>query len=159
MPHRAIILEVVAAAAKEVVVAVKTEGWRARYDAFMSDATSHPFAWFEHDCVTFAAKVLDLQYDLGLMAVIATNYAYTGQASAIAMIEKHGGLEALVTEVLGAEPLPPAWLTVGDAVLYAYDQPEFPYALAVHDGHNLLIPGEKGLTYLRMDRALKGWRP
>lgn len=138
----------------------KLANWRQRYDALMTSAQTTPFKWFEHDCVTFAAKVLDAQYDLNLMAYIEHNLWYNDQDSAIEMIEGYGSLEALVTEALGVEPLPPGHLTVGDIALYAYDAyAEFPFALAVHDGHQLLAPAAEGLTFLHLGRALKGWRP
>ena len=137
----------------------KLYDWPRRYSEFIAEARTTPFKWFDHDCVTFAAKALDAQYDFNLMQVIAQDYAYQDAEGAQLMIARHGGLEQLVTEVLDIEPIPPGYLTTGDAVLYAYGQEGFAHALAVHDGHQLLIPGAEGIVSLHVGRALKGWRP
>lgn len=133
--------------------------WRRNYDELMKLSATKPFRWGEHDCVMFAAKALDVQYDLGIVNYTDANLYYDDEAGAVALIEEYGGLEGLVTDVLGVDPLPPGLLTVGDIVLYDYDSTDFPHALAVHDGHQLLIPTQVGLGSLRMERAIKGWRP
>lgn len=137
----------------------RVKNWRTRYNTLMLESATRPFKWFDHDCVTFAAKALDAQYDIGMMAFIETNLKYDSEESAIAIIEAHQDLENLVTEVLGIETVPPAFLTVGDVVLYDYGMPGFPRALAVHDGHQLIAPAKSGLMYMHLVRSLKGWKP
>jgi hypothetical protein len=136
----------------------KVPNWRARYDQLIQDSQKQPFRWGEHDCAMFAARALDVQYDLGVVKFIQANHAYEGEDSAIQVIDEAGSLEHLVSDILGVDSVPPGLLSVGDVALYDYGRPDFPHALAVHDGHQLLAPGENGLTYLRLDRALKGWR-
>lgn len=133
--------------------------WQQNYDTLIKQARREPFRWGEHDCVMFAAKALDAQYDLGLVAVIHTHFNYYDEETALEVINDFTDLEALVSSVLGVDPLPPAHLTVGDAVLYDYGSIEFPHALAVHDGHQLLAPTLVGLVVVPLDKALKGWRP
>jgi hypothetical protein len=136
----------------------KLTSWRRNYDQLILESNTAPFVWGEHDCVMFAAKAIDAQYELGVVAYIKANLAYSNEGEAIDIIEEHGDLEGLVTEVLGVGAIPPALLTVGDVVLYEYGIPGFQHALAVHDGHQILSPAKVGLTYLHMTRALKGWR-
>lgn len=137
----------------------KVTSWRRNYDELMKLSAAKPFRWGEHDCVMFAAKALDVQYDLGIVSYADANLYYDDEEEAKALIAEYGNLEGLVTDVLGVAPLPPGLLTVGDIVLYDYASLGFPHALAVHDGHQLLIPVQVGLGSLRLERAVKGWRP
>lgn len=137
----------------------KLRDWRPRYDAEVAAALKRPFKWFDHDCVLFAARVLDAQYDMGLVKYIGVNLFYDDEQSALELIEEYGSLELMVNATLHIESVPPALLTVGDIALYDRGTQTFQHALAVHDGHQLLAPAERGLTQYHLNRALVGWRP
>jgi hypothetical protein len=110
-----------------------------------------PFAWGEHDCVTFA---LDVVAQLrGVRPVLPT---WRTAAEADAEIAARGGLHAAISGVLG-DAYDPAHAAPRDGDVVLVRAPGFEMT-AVWAGRGPIGPSSRGLVRLSPARAVAGWR-
>lgn len=133
---------------------MRIENWYGEYGKAVAAVVGMPFEWGVHDCVTFAARVVDAISDLAVTASFRAKYQWNSKETAYAIISQAGGLEALVVEFLG-DPVPWSRLSTGDIVLAI--QSDGSEIICVHDGHNLIAPGAVGVISVRLSAAVKGW--
>lgn len=133
---------------------MRKENWQAEYHRAIATAQLLPFQWGVHDCVTFAAYLVDAISDLDVTARFKAKYRWTNQGEAARLILAAGSLQALVTEFMGP---PISWvnLSLGDALMAFNNGKEI---VCIHDGHNLIAPADKGLMSVPLSSAICGWR-
>ena len=128
--------------------------WQERYHAAIKNAQLVPFTWGVHDCITFAAYMVDAISDTAVTVRMRERYSWTSEAEARALIEKAGSLRTLIEEFMG-EAVPWAQTTLGDAVLAIQNGKEI---VAIHDGSNLIAPDAVGIAGVPLSCAVVGWR-
>ena len=120
-------------------------------NAAIEAARDKPFKWGEHDCCIFAANVVRDMTGADFAA------GYRGQyhdaRSALEIVAKNAGLEAIATQALG-EPIPASKAKRGDVVLV---DTEGRHALGICIGERVAAPGRDGLVFPLMDQWIKAW--
>lgn len=133
---------------------MRVENWQQRFWDALRDAHGRKFQWGEHDCVLFAARMVDTITGSELVRRIQTLHPYQDAKSAAEHIKSAGGLRAIVTSYLG-EPVPPAHLSTGDVVLFDQLGHE---TLGIHDGVNVIGPGLSKLERVSHAAVVCGWK-
>lgn len=114
-----------------------------------------PFVWAgrdtSHDCCTFVAACLDAMTDGGYLDALLTHYL--DEATALAYIERSGGLEQTLTSHLG-EPKPVSFMQRGDAALVVRDGREF---VGICLGDVVFSAGPEGLVSNGRKLATRAW--
>ncbi|WP_157755053.1 DUF6950 family protein [Variovorax boronicumulans] len=125
--------------------------WQERFAAYVGDRMAMPFDWASNDCCTFAAGAVKAITGADLMADVP---AYDSALAAGRLIEDGGGLQALVTSMLG-QPMSPLMAAVGDVVLLTNEGRDL---LGICNGVNAIAPGPVGLVALEMNAASVAWK-
>lgn len=134
---------------------MRVQHWQTNYHKGIATARMCRFQWGVHDCITFAAYMVDLLTDLDVTPKFQAKYKWTSAMEAARIIDSVGGLEYLVSEFLG-QPVPPLLVHQGDIALCRNGDGRD--IVAVHDGYKLLAPTEpEGLRSLPLPAILKGW--
>lgn len=125
--------------------------WQLRLAEFGQARASMPFAWGSNDCCTFAADAVKGITGKDLRGAFPD---YVGELGALRAISVGGGLQQIVSKLLGA-PVSPKMAAVGDVVLVLNEEREM---LAICNGTSALAPGECGMVLVSMEVALAAWR-
>lgn len=129
---------------------------RDRVPEILAGLNGRRFRWGVLDCCMFAAEVLEQLHGRDF----ATDWRgkYRSHAGALRLIEQHGGLEPILTEILGT-PVPPLTVRRGDPVL-ARDSGRFHdgEAVGIADGRLAVFMTSDGLMTLPLARCAMGWR-
>lgn len=130
--------------------------WQERLHAFLNSRAATAFEWGRHDCSLFAADAAH--------AITGTDplpAAWRKHRSALAaqrLQAKHGGLQAMVTGLLG-EPVAPLLARVGDVGLLPHaGGPGSGPLLAVCGGAHWLAAAAVGVAVLPLQQAELAWR-
>ena len=113
-----------------------------------------PFAWGSHDCVMGAADAILAM--TGEDPAEAWRGTYATRVGAGRVLVEHGGLEQMVSKVLGSPLLGPRLAARGDIVLV--DSGEEGPALAVVLGASAVAPAPNGAAFIPMSGWCLGWR-
>jgi hypothetical protein len=134
-------------------VVTRKQDWQLAFEKCVAENYHTPFEWGTHDCCLWAANLV--------LAITGHDVAvdfrgkYSTAKEALEILEAGGGVAALWTKHLGAEPVPPLFASVGDVVLADLNGQE---TMAVCNGDTLLATGTTGLCALPMSAAIKSWR-
>lgn len=131
---------------------MRREDWAERLFALIDARHDTPFAWGLHDCCTFAADAV--REMTGVDPIADVRGAWDDEISALRLLTKHGGIEALASARLG-ERVAPAFAQRGDVVLHTLTGRE---ALGVCVGDRFAAVGDVGLEFVRMSFATLAWR-
>lgn len=126
--------------------------WQSRMAEVMREARSRPFAWGEHDCVTFAAACVKAVTGVDRIADVRT--AWADERQAIRLLVSGGGLLQMVQERLG--PRLPSVLLAKPGDVGVCMQGARP-ALCVCGGVNWHMPARDGLATLSFEQVLGAW--
>lgn len=93
---------------------MRFEDWPQRLDAALAASRSRRFAYGTFDCMLFAADCVQ--------AITGVDHAadfrgYDSKVAAYRIIARYGSLEAMITSLLGRDPIHPAQARRGDVVL------------------------------------------
>jgi hypothetical protein len=128
---------------------MRLHDWPELLAEFIASRRETPFAYGTHDCCQFAA--------LAVEAITGTNpasaWVYTNQAQAEALIADAGGLEQLVTDVMG-EPVHPSRAGRGDVVLANLENGP---TVGVCLGRECAFVTDVGLTYRPREFIATAW--
>lgn len=130
---------------------MRFENWPILLDAEIEAARQKPFVWGEHDCATWAARIVFVL--TGRVLDLPKGYT-TARGSALAMRRKTGTsqIEGAATFFLG-EPLASSKVARrGDVVLHGSG------ALGVCIGSSAMCLSEAGLTAVPMSGCVTAWR-
>jgi hypothetical protein len=126
--------------------------WPLRFEAFIAQRRTQPFAWGQNDCAVFAADCVQ--------ALTGVDVAPTGlrlhktEKQALRALQRHGGLSSIATAALG-QPVPAVQANVGDVVLAKAGKRDM---LGICNGATLFAPSTHGLATLGMSDATLCWR-
>jgi len=131
---------------------VRAWNWQSILAGKIEEHRHRPFRWGEHDCALFAADVV--------RAVTGVDHAsrfrglYDSPSQARRILERYGGLRALVSSILGRE-INTRFAQRGDVVLIKNKDREL---LGVCLGARCACPGDEGLVFFKMKDVLAAWR-
>lgn len=96
---------------------MRLHNWPQRLAEAVTAANEKTFGYGLHDCCLFTADVVQ--------AITGVDYAeslrgYTSEQEAYEIVEHYGSITAMVSALLGAEPIHPAHAMRGDVVLAEY---------------------------------------
>ncbi len=118
--------------------------------AFIDSRQSAPFAWWTHDCVTFAAHAAQAQTGVDYLKRLGVRWK-TDRGAARAL-KARGGLAAAVDGVL--RPVAPAMAARGDLGLIVIEGRE---SLVVIEGDLVVGPGLAGLVRVPRGALSSAW--
>lgn len=127
-------------------------GWsELLYDA-IAVAGQREFSWGTHDCCLFAADVL--------LATTGTDFAapvrgYTTREEAEAIIARYGGMEAMITSLVGSDPVHVSRARRGDLVLANLENGP---TAGICIGRLSTFTLARGLTTRPTSTAMLAWR-
>lgn len=127
------------------------------YAVLLRDARTRPFAWGEHDCVTFAAAAVRVRTGRNVLAEIGLEPTWRTAIESARAIESVGGLRAALTRLFGA-PGPQLSARLGDVVLLN-DPENGRELLGICHAEIVLAPSANGLAMLPLSAALVVWHP
>lgn len=127
--------------------------WPSRLAAAIEAARGRPFCWGAHDCLLFAAGVV--QAITGVDPAAEWRGRYDSRASAVHHLATRGGMEAVVTVSLGSPRAYTVLAQRGDVVMV--QTPDGP-ALGICNGADAACAGPLGLTFAPMTRWLRAWQ-
>ena len=125
---------------------------RAAIRCIANELGNAPFAWGAFDCCAVPRRLFTLLHGYDP----APELIYSSEAEAATLIEQHGGLSALITHVIGTQPLDVGDTELGDVLhmkLPAMREP----IIGVHTGQSALVPGEVGFFKAPIRYATHGW--
>ena len=133
---------------------VRREDWPLRLNAWLDSVRDRAFAWGQFDCALGAADAVFAM--TGVDYAVEFREAYFSKRNAVRLLAERGGLEALVTQALGAPLDGPKLAQRGDVVLV--DSGGEGPALAVVIGASAVAPSPAGVVFVPMARWTKAWR-
>ena len=125
---------------------------RAAIRSLANELGNAPFSWGAFDCCAVPRRLFALLHGYDP----APELIYSSEREAVELIEQHGGLSALITHVIGAQPLDVSDTELGDVLhmrLPAMREP----IIGVHTGQSALVPGEVGFFRAPIRYATHGW--
>lgn len=125
--------------------------WQLRFEAFVRERWSQPFAWGSNDCVLFAADGVEAITGEHLCPELRT---HVDARSAVRLLQELGGVRAIADRALGPQILPQQAL-IGDVVVVPAGKRE---ALAVCNGGTALLPWPRFVAAVSMRQARAAWR-
>jgi hypothetical protein len=130
--------------------------WPQRLAALLDDALNRPFAWWDNDCVTFAAA--DVEAMTGMTPLQGLS-RWENARGAVRALRAEGGFEAAVTARLGSA-VSPLLARRGDIVLMPHHaaRGRWPGALAVCFGDRCGAPSHDRLVLRPLADAALCWR-
>lgn len=133
---------------------VRREDWPERLALAVATARDWPFVWGEHDCVLFAADMVQIMTGTDLAADYRGRY--TDAAGAMRMMRARfaGDAAQLAGQLLG-NSIPPALARRGDVV--AVDSGHAGPALGICVGVRTAFPGPDGLLLVPTLGCLQAW--
>lgn len=127
------------------------EDWPKRLEAAIEAARVRRFSWGQHDCMLFAASVV--QALTGRDVAAQHRGQYKGSQTAAAYTARHGGMATMVTKVLG-DPVRPIQARRGDVVMRCDERGP---ALGVCVGAQAAFAGLRGLILRPLDECIQAW--
>lgn len=136
---------------------MRLNDWQERLATEIKAARKKSFAYGTFDCCLFAADCAK--------AITGIDYAselrgYETKEEAYEIVARYGSLEAMITALLGRDPIHPAMATVGDVVIakVMLADGEDGEAIGVCTGVNFRAPAARGLASFPMSAARLAWR-
>lgn len=132
---------------------MRIEGWEKRFSDFLKESKGMSFRTGKFDCVLFAMKC----YEKITGVDHYSTYVYKNKKEAIAIINKAGSLETLVSKHLGPSDQMVKMANRGDICLAKIDKE---YVLGVIDdsGQKVAIVSANGYARYPLSVVEKVWR-
>lgn len=121
-----------------------------RLQAYLLSCLGAVFGWGRHDCALFAAGAVAAQ--LGVDPAEPLRYRYDTAWEATALLRQAGGINSLVTSVLGQPLAAPMLARIGDIGLTDAG------SLAVCTGEHWSLPTRHGMGQLPLRNGCTAWR-
>jgi hypothetical protein len=137
----------------------RLNNWPTKFANFVESRRSMPFEWGVNDCCLFSADGIH-QAILGIDVAEGFRGTYTNKEEAELLLEKHGGLSALVSKAFasyGFVDVHPNFAGRGDPVLY--ESPEYGDTLGLCGGSDAMFANfNGGIAFVKMSKVKKAWR-
>jgi hypothetical protein len=130
--------------------------WQARFQIEVAAAQVRSFAWMEHDCCAFVARMIDAISDTDHYDRLRQLFQYYSEAEMLECVARYGGLRQLVSQEFLGEAGPWGSTRMGDAVLLRDDEDR--EVVGICEGAQALVATDRGLVPFPMSRALCAWR-
>lgn len=130
----------------------RVKGWEQRLYKVTAGALAVPHAWGTHDCVTFAADVIDAL--TGYDPMIGLRGTYDGPVGAARVMREQGAGNVGDLAALYLPEIEPGQARRGDIIVCA-EPHEF---LAVCVGRTAVGPSEGGMIHVPMGQAVRAFR-
>lgn len=132
---------------------MRYENWPILLNDYVLSCAKKPFVWGEHDCCMFAAGAVSQMTGVDYAAAFRGLYSTREEAEQI--LAERGGLENIVSELLGP-PIELPFAQRGDVVIREEDEG---FALGIVLGTVAAFTGGAGLVFLpTLTSGLKAWR-
>lgn len=131
---------------------VRREQWPQLLDQFIVSRAGVRFEWGAFDCAMFAADWVLLACGVDLAA--AWRGKYSSAAGADALLRRDGGLDAMITGVLG-EPIAVSFAQRGDVVV---DDAALGLTAGVCVGGTAAFVSDHGLIFKPLAGCATAWR-
>lgn len=139
----------------------RVHNWSLRLAEALEAAEKRSFAYGggpdAHDCALFAADCVQ--------AITGTDYAaelrgYTSKFDAYRIVATYGSIEAMITALLGKEPIHPAFAGRGDVIvgIPKLVEGEDGECIGICTGTHVAYPKDAGLALLPRTTAINVWR-
>jgi len=133
---------------------MRQHGWDVRLFDYVESHRNTPFEWGGMDCCLFTAGCVE--------ACTGKDFAtdlrgYKSEQEAYAIVARYGSIQAMVTALLGAEPIHPAFAQRGDVMLGLHPETQ-QEGLGICLGVHWAVPGAAGLVFPRIAAARFAWR-
>jgi len=136
---------------------VRRPDWHLQFRLAVQAASARPFAWGDHDCCLFPARVADaITVDGDYVARLLAQFSYRSKADVTALVATGRGLRAMMNAFMPSPEIPWGWAMMGDAVLLLDEADR--RVLGVCEGAQALVAAEVGVVPVPMGRALCAWR-
>jgi len=129
------------------------DDWQLRFETLVAENMSKAFSWGSHDCMLWAANAVEAL--TGFDAAEDLRGTYDSALGAARVVKELGGMEKLITDRLGVEPVGAGYANVGDILLADL---EGQLTAAVCNGETMLAPSAECLVALPTLSALKCWK-
>lgn len=136
---------------------MRFDDWPQRLDAEISASRTRAFAYGGFDCCLFAADCVK--------AITGIDYAadlrgYESKIAAYRIVSGYGSLEAMITALLGSEPVHPSQARRGDVVLAEIELApgESGDCVGICAASKFLFPKDVGLRCLPIGVVRLAWR-
>ena len=135
---------------------VRYPDWDRRLRLAIEAARTKRFCWGTHDCCLFAADLVEAM--TGSDPAAQFRGAYSSEHEAMRKIRAQGGIEAIISKMLGTDPCRPTNAQRGDILLMRPVSPQQMQMLGVCVGDSAVVVGETGILHPPISRATKAWR-
>lgn len=132
---------------------MRVQGWAEILFSGIESRRDTPFSWGSHDCCLFAADMA--------LAITGIDYAapvrgYTTREQAETIIALYGDMSGMVSQLLGAQPIPAASARRGDFVMARFGESD---AMGVCIGARCIFAALRaGIVEHTMTVATCAWR-
>ena len=132
-------------------------GWQEPFYAFIEEAHRREFSYGVFDCCLFAADAVRVITGVDYAAELR---GYTSKFEAYRIVAEYGSLEAMITALLGREPVHVSRAMVGDVLLGPGPlvEGESGETCGVCTSTKWLAPQGKGLRAVDRSLARLAWR-
>lgn len=130
----------------------RVTGWEALLSEYLLERAHMPFEWNHQDCMAFVAKLVDLLTGEDFFASFS---GYHDEASAQAMLEKHGGPHGIITACLGRGSKHVLMAKRGDVVIV--EAPGITGGIVDDTGQRIAVVLQDGLRRLPLTAAKRVW--
>lgn len=131
---------------------VRQEGWEISLRELLEQRANTTFAWGSHDCCALASSCVEALTGADVWPQDIPEYTTKEEAQQI--LSDRGGIEELVSSVMG-DPVTPQFARRGDVV--QYNIAGMP-TLGVCVGAVAAFPALVGLVHVPMSKCLRAWR-
>lgn len=129
------------------------DDWHQRLRAYIETTRNVPYQLPAHDCAHWVAGAIEAMTGIKLSDA---DYPYHTEAEAQQQMEKHGGLVAIFSALLGVEMRGPNNAHQGD-VVYWHPSPDIE-SVGICVGDKFCLPGDTGLVFYPLHEAQGSWR-
>jgi len=136
---------------------MRTEGWPEHLADAIETAQKKAFSYGNFDCCLFAADVV--------LAITGHDYAaelrsYQSKQSAYRIVARYGSLEAMISALLGKDPVHPAFAHRGDVVVGSVPvaDGEAGESVGICCGVDCAFPASAGLAFYPRTTVRLAWR-
>lgn len=136
---------------------MKKHGWPRMLSDYIEAAMVKEFSYGSFDCALFCADWVQIATGLDHAKDLR---GYDSMRDACRIVGRFGSMQAMVTQLLGAEPIHAAWAQRGDVVLMRC-HPSFegaPEGLGICLGLRSALPAARGIVMVPTLDASAAWK-
>ncbi len=134
------------------MVMTRQTGWEMAFSDYLAAARGAPFAWGTNDCMLFAAKAVEVITGLNFYKQYLP---YNTESEANLILQANGGLQAMVSKVMGNGYTNYRQARRGDLALIK--MPDFSLGIIDDSGQGIASVAPGGAVRLPIRMAARVW--